>query len=218
MPLGRPGVSSGSDEGDYIVSEVKNHQNLASGVTHDNGTCSEMPAQNSILLSPDSPILLSPGEQGGRPKLGLADFVEIIRKNGVQEELVSDERAELVFSKHASMSAAGTLNFLSLPALVHELLRGQSQAIGKGGRDGKGQEAGGSSCASEVSARLSQGSRRNFSSTYDSSTYDPPTYDPFELQYGEVSSGDINMQKELLREHVLRGLQETAGKTQAKER
>ena len=193
------------------MSKVKNHQNLESGVTSDSGTCSEMPAQNSILLSPGSP-----GEQGGR--LGLADFVEIIRKNGVQEELVSDEQAELVFSKYASMGAAGTLNFLSLPALVHELLRGQSQAIEEGGQEGTGQEAGRSSCASELSARLSQGSRRNFSSTYDSSTYDPPTYDPFELQYGEVSSGDINMQKELLREHVLRGLQETAGKTQAKER
>jgi hypothetical protein len=184
------------------VSEVKNHQNLASGVTSDNGTCPEMPAQSSILLST--------GQEGWR--LGLADFVEIIRKNGVQEELVSDEQAELVFAKHASMGAAGKLNFLSLPALVHELLRRQSQATEAGGLEGKGQEAGGSSCASEVSARSSQSSRRNFSSTYDSSTYDP-----FELQYGEVASGDINMQKEL-HENVLRGLQETAGKTQAKER
>jgi hypothetical protein len=192
------------------VSEVKGHQNLATGVTSDNGNCSEMPAQNSILLSPGSA-----GEQGGR--LGLADFVEIIRKNGVQEELVSDDQAELVFSKHASMGAAGKLNFMSLPALLNELLRGQSEAIEEGGRKGNGQEAGASSCASEMSARLSQGSRRNFSSTYDSSTYDPSTYDPLELQYGKVASGDINMQKELY-EHVLRGLQGTAGKTQAKER
>ena len=75
--------SSGSDEGDYIVSEVKNHQNLASGVTSDNGTCPEMPAQSSILFIP--------GQEEWR--LGLADFVEIIRKNGVQEELVSDRKS-----------------------------------------------------------------------------------------------------------------------------
>jgi len=143
-----------------------------------------------MLLSPGSA-----GEQGGR--LGLADFVEIIRKNGVQEELVSDEQAELVFSQHASMGAAGRLNFLSLPALVHELLRGQSEAIEEGGREGKGQEAGGSSCASEVSARLPQGSRRNF-------FYDYPV---------TISQ----MQKEL-HEHVLRGLQETAGKKQQAKR
>ena len=41
-----------------------------------------------------------------------------MRSNGVREDQASDEQAELVFSKHASMGTGGKINFLAVQTAV----------------------------------------------------------------------------------------------------
>ena len=51
-------------------------------------------------------------------RLGLLQFIQLLRSNGVREDQASDEQAELVFSKHASMGTGGKINFLAVQTAV----------------------------------------------------------------------------------------------------
>lgn len=60
--------------------------------------------------------------QGRGSRLGLIDFIELLRNNGIDEDNAPDEDVELVFSKHASMGTGGKLNFLAVQSAVREVL------------------------------------------------------------------------------------------------
>ena len=59
-----------------------------------------------------------PGLESTSSRLGLLQFIRLLRKNGIGEDQASDEEAELVFSKHSSMGTGGKLNFLAVQAAV----------------------------------------------------------------------------------------------------
>lgn len=67
----------------------------------------------------DSPSSLH-SRQGSR--LGLIEFIGLLRSNGIGEDKAPDEDVELVFSKHASMGTGGKLNFLAVQSAVREVL------------------------------------------------------------------------------------------------
>ena len=67
------------------------------------------------------------GTAASSGRLGLSELIDLIRSQGVEEGVASDEDVELVFSKHASAGTGGKIDVEAVGELMHELLGMQVQ-------------------------------------------------------------------------------------------
>ena len=64
------------------------------------------------------------GTAASSGRLGLSELIDLIRSQGVEEGVASDEDVELVFSKHASAGTGGKIDVEAAGELASAAIRG----------------------------------------------------------------------------------------------
>ena len=116
--------------GSTLTAEVRNVGDGAVVSAKGSALSLALPGSNSSDMSmyhssSDSSDAGNTAASSGR--LGLSELIDLIRSQGVEEGVASDEDVELVFSKHASAGTGGKIDVEAVGELMHELLGVQDQ-------------------------------------------------------------------------------------------